>query len=165
MNIHPIRNQADHQRALTRVSTLMQLDPEPGTPESDELEVLAQLVELYEKKQFDIGQPEALDLILFAMEQQGLKNKDMVAYLGSPSRVSEVLGGKRPLTMLMIRNLHRGLGLPLLPLVMGAARPKSPPHPKASQPKSSFASRLSSSKRRAKLVMKKRQYVVKTKTV
>ncbi len=148
-----------------RISTLMELDPEPGTPESDELEVLAQLIELYEKKHFELGQPEALDLIHFAMEQQGLKNKDMVAYLGSPSRVSEVLGGRRPLTILMISKLHRGLGLPLLPLVMGAARPQRPPHPKVSKPKPSFASRLSSSKCPAKTDMKKRQYVVKTQTV
>ena len=124
MNISPIRTPEDHQRALARVSALMKLDPEPGTPKSDELEVLAQMVELYEKKRFDLGEPEPLDLIAFAMEQQGLTKKDMVPYLGSPSRVSEVLSGKRSLTLLMIYKLHTGLGLPLHPLVLGVVCPK-----------------------------------------
>jgi HTH-type transcriptional regulator/antitoxin HigA len=164
MNISPIRNQADHQRALTRISALMKLDPEPGTPDSDELEVLAQLVELYEKKHFDLGEPEPLDLIQFAMEQQGLTKKDMVAYLGSPSRVSEVLSGKRPLTLPMISKLHRGLGLPLLPLVMGAARPKKPAHPKSSGFKQPYILQVTRQKRQAKPALRVKQRRLKTQT-
>jgi HTH-type transcriptional regulator/antitoxin HigA len=164
MNIFPIRNQADHQRALTRISALMKLDPEPGTPDSDELEVLAQLVELYEKKHFDLGEPEPLDLIQFAMEQQGLTKKEMVAYLGSPSRVSEVLSGKRPLTLPMISNLHRGLGLPLLPLVMGAARPKKPTHSKPSNIKQVSILQVSRAKRPAKPTLRMKQRLLKTQT-
>ena len=121
MNIHPIRTKADHRQALARISILMALDPASRTPESDELEVLAQVVENYEKKVHDLGLPEPVDLIMFAMEQRGLTNKDMVAYLGSSSRVSEVLRGKRGLTLQMIAKLHGGLGLPVVPLVMGSA--------------------------------------------
>ena len=119
MNIHPIRTKADHTKALARISALMAQDISPGTPAADELEVLAQVVENYEKKVYDLGQPEPVDLILFAMEQRGLTRSDMVPFFGSPSRVSEVLSGKRNLTLTMIARLHRALGLPMVPLVIG----------------------------------------------
>lgn len=118
MNISPIRTQSDHRKAVGRIGALMAQDLTRGTPESDELEVLAQLVELYEKKHFPLAAADSVDLILFAMEQRGLTKKEMVPYLGSASRVSEVLGRKRPLTLEMIRKLHTGLGLPVEALVM-----------------------------------------------
>ncbi|MDZ4289576.1 MAG: helix-turn-helix domain-containing protein [Prosthecobacter sp.] len=114
-----IKTALDHKRAIARITELMDKDPRPGSEESDELIVLAQLAEIYEKKHHDIGMPDAISAIGFRMEQQGLTQKDMVPYLGSPSRVSEVLNGKRPLTVQMIRNLHSGLGIPLESLVMG----------------------------------------------
>jgi len=126
MNISPIHTKADHKKALARVSVLMASDPAPGTEESDELEVLAQIVEIYEKKHYDLGNPDPVDLIAFAMEQRGLSKKDMIPYLGSPSRVSEVLNGKRPLTLQMIRNLHFGMGLPLDSLVIGVVQTPVP---------------------------------------
>ena len=100
----------------------MMMDSAPGSPASDELEVLAQLIEAYERKHYDIGSPTPTELITFVMEQQGLTKRDMVSYLGSPSRVSEVLSGKRSLTLQMIRNLHLGMGLPLEALVMGSLK-------------------------------------------
>jgi len=125
MNIFPIHTRADHQKAMKRVSELMQLDPSPSSPESDELEVLAELIEAYEKKHHDLGSPTPAELIAFVMEQRGLTKGEMAAYLGSPSRVSEVLSGKRALTLPMIRNLHVQLGLPLEPLVLGTASKSS----------------------------------------
>jgi HTH-type transcriptional regulator / antitoxin HigA len=122
MNIFPIHTKADHRKALNRASELMMMDPAPGSPASDELEVLAQLIEGYERKHYDIGSPTPTELITFVMEQQGLTKRDMVSYLGSPSRVSEVLSGKRSLTLQMIRNLHLGMGLPLEALVMGSIK-------------------------------------------
>lgn len=122
MHIHPIRNKSDHEKSVARITALMASDPRPGTPESDELEVLAQIIEYYEKKHFDLGQPEPEDLIAFAMEQRGLTASDMVAYLGSASRVSAILRGKRRLTLPMIAKLHSGLGLPLDVLVMGTLK-------------------------------------------
>ena len=119
MNITPIRTKKDHAAATARITRLMFLDPAPGSPESDELEILAQIVENYEKQHYDLGHPDPIDLILFAMEQRELSKKDMIPLLGSASRVSEVLGRKRPLTLPMIRNLHHGLKLPLEVLILG----------------------------------------------
>ena len=105
-----IKTETDYEAALERIEELM--DTAPGTPEEDELDVLALLVETYEKKQYPIGMPEPVEAILFFMDQQGLSNADMVTYLGSPSKVSEVLNGKRGLSKTMIKNLVEGLGIP-----------------------------------------------------
>lgn len=105
-----IKTEADYEAALERIEELM--DAVPGTPEEDELDVLALLVETYEKKQYPIGMPDPVEAILFFMDQQGLTNADMVTYLGSPSKVSEVLNEKRGLSKTMIKNLVEGLGIP-----------------------------------------------------
>src|SRR6266576_7086378 len=97
---------------MNRIGELIGVDPAPGSPVADELEVLAHLVEDYEKKNHDIGLPSPLEAIRFRMEQQNLRPRDLVPYLGSASRVSEVLGGKRQLSVQMIRNLSQGLGIP-----------------------------------------------------
>src|SRR5690242_15647178 len=110
MNPKVIKTPADHKAALARIDELF--DAKPGTPEGDELELLAVLVEQFEKTAFPIGRPTPLAAIQFRMEQQGLKPKNLVPYLGSPSKVSEILNGKRPLTLAMIRRLHEGLGIP-----------------------------------------------------
>lgn len=105
-----IKTKREHQRALARIEQLM--DARPGTPAADELELLAALVELYEDKVFPIDEPDPLDAILFRMEQQGLRARDLVPYIGSRSRVSEVLSGHRGLSLKMIRNLSTRLGIP-----------------------------------------------------
>jgi HTH-type transcriptional regulator/antitoxin HigA len=111
--IKPIKTAADHQQAIARIRELMDMDPPPGSEAADELQLLAQITEIYEKEHFDIGMPDPISAITFRMEQQGLTPKDLVPYLGSPSRVSEVLNGKRPLSLAMIRSLHAGLEIPL----------------------------------------------------
>ena len=83
-----------------------------GTPESDELDVLADLVELYESKREMFGYPDPVDAIAFRMDQAGLTRRDMVPLLGSTARVAEVLSGKRAITMPMARALHQHLGIP-----------------------------------------------------
>lgn len=108
--IRPIKTNKDYASALKRIEELM--SAEAGTAEADELEVLATLIELYEKQNFPIDLPEPIDAIRFRMEQAGLTNRDLVPVLGSRSRVSEVLAGKRPLTLSMIRGLHEHLGIP-----------------------------------------------------
>jgi len=97
------------------------MDAESGTDEGDELEVLATLVEVYEEKHFPIGAADPVEAILFRMEQQDLKRKDLEAFIGSRHRVSEVLNRKRGLSLDMIRRLHAGLGIPLEALVGEAA--------------------------------------------
>ncbi len=108
--ISPIRTDADHKAALARIDALM--DAAAGTPEADELTVLAELVETYEAKRFPIELPTPIDAIKFRMEQAGLKPKDLEPYIGSRGKVSGVLSGKHPLTLPMIRALHQHLGIP-----------------------------------------------------
>jgi HTH-type transcriptional regulator/antitoxin HigA len=105
-----IKNEADYDGALTRIDELM--DADPGTPDGDELELLVTLVELYEKKVHPIGLPDPIEAIKFRMEQAGLKQKDLIPFIGSRSKVSEVLSRQRPLSIAMIRKLHEGLGIP-----------------------------------------------------
>jgi len=85
----------------------------PNTPEMDELEVLTTLVEAYEEQFYKIDAPDPIEAIKFRMEQEGLKQKDLVAIIGSKSRVSEILNRKRKLTIEMIRNLHQQLQIPV----------------------------------------------------
>ncbi len=108
--IKPIRTKADYEVALRRVGALM--DARPGTPEGDELDVLADLVEHYEDKHVPMGYPSPVAAIEFRMDQAGLTRRDLVPFIGSRAKVSEVLSGKRPLTMRMARALHEHLGIP-----------------------------------------------------
>lgn len=105
-----IKTEEDYAAALARIDEIF--DAKPGTAEGEELDLLVTLVELYEEKKFPIGLPSPLEAIQFRMEQQGLKAKDLVPYIGSASRVSELLAGKRPLSLTMIRKLVKGLGIP-----------------------------------------------------
>lgn len=114
-----IKTAKEHAAAIERISKLMEGDPASGTPAGDELEVVAHLVVDYEKKHHDIGLPDPLSAIRFRMEQQGLGARDLALYLGGRNRVSEVLAGKRALTVPMIRRLHNELGIPAEVLVQG----------------------------------------------
>lgn len=105
-----IKTEKEYEAALKRIEALM--DAAPGSSEEEELDLLALVVEKYEDQHYPIDTPDPIDAITFRMEQQGLTPKDMVKYLGSQSKVSEVLNRKRPLSLAMIRNLHRGLGIP-----------------------------------------------------
>ncbi len=105
-----IKNERDYEATLERIEALM--DAELDTPDGDELELLTTLVELYEEKQFPVGLPDPVQAIRFRMEQASLKQQDLVPYIGSRSKVSEVLNGKRALSLRMIRALNEGLGIP-----------------------------------------------------
>jgi HTH-type transcriptional regulator / antitoxin HigA len=124
--IKPIRTEKDYEAALLRIESLM--DAEAETPEADELEVLATLVELYEEKHFPIDWPDPIAAIRFRMEQAGLTARDLIPLLGSRAKVSEVLSGKRSLTLQMIRALHEHLGIPAEVLLQqpGASLPDIP---------------------------------------
>ena len=105
-----IKTEQDYQGALDRIDEIF--TAKPGTPDGDELELLSTLVELYEEKAFPIGLPTPVEAIKFRMEQQGLKPKDLISSIGSASKVSEVLSGKRSLSLSMIRKLVNELGIP-----------------------------------------------------
>ena len=115
MEIKPIKTRRDHKAALKRIEGLM--DAKSGSREEDELDILATLVWAYEEKNYSIDPPDPITAIKFCMEQQGLTRADLEPYIGTRARVSEVLTGKRALSITMIRRLHRGLQIPLESLV------------------------------------------------
>ncbi|MDR7120996.1 ImmA/IrrE family metallo-endopeptidase [Rheinheimera soli] len=110
-HIKLIKTQQDHEQALARLMALMDMDPTPGSSENDEIDVLAVLIEKYEKETFPLDKPDPIEAIKFRMDQQGLTNKDLIPYFGSAPKVSEVLSGKRTLSLNMIRKLSEGLGI------------------------------------------------------
>ena len=124
--IKPIRSDQDYEETLQRIGGLM--DAKAGTPEADELEVLATLVELYEAQHFPMDLPDPITAIRFRMEQAELSARDLVPFMGSRAKVSEVLSGKRSLTLKMIRALHEHLGIPAEVLLRqpGASLPETP---------------------------------------
>ena len=110
MTIRPIKNEDDLALALGRIDELM--DAKVNTPEADELDILSQLVELYEDKNWPIGLPSPAAAIEFRMEQSGLTQQDLEPYIGDSASVAAVLNGTRSLTLRMIRSLHQNLGIP-----------------------------------------------------
>jgi HTH-type transcriptional regulator/antitoxin HigA len=95
------------------------VDCAENSEEEELLELVSILVENYEAKYYPVEAPDPLEAIKIRMEEQGLKRKDMVDYFGSASRVSEVLNRKRPLTLEMIRKIHKGLGISAETLLAG----------------------------------------------
>lgn len=109
-NIRVIRTEDDYEIALARIEELF--EAEEGTEEEAELEVLADLISVYEERTHDIGPPDPIAALEFRMEQAGIKPRDLVPFIGSRAKVSEVLSGKRSITMTMARALYRHLGIP-----------------------------------------------------
>jgi HTH-type transcriptional regulator / antitoxin HigA len=115
MEIRPIRSQADLAATLARIEALW--DARPGTPDHDEIEVLATLVSAYENDRWPILPPDPVDAIRFHMEHNGLRPKDLAQVVGSVSRASEILNRRRSLTVEMIRAIHREWTIPLESLI------------------------------------------------
>jgi HTH-type transcriptional regulator/antitoxin HigA len=118
-----IKTRAEYEAALAHVSSLLDRDPPPGTREAEELETLAVLIHEYETRKFEIGSPDPIEAIKFRMEQQNLSQRDLMPFIGSRSKVSEVLSGRRPLTLSMMRALHTGLGIPAKVLLQESGGP------------------------------------------
>ena len=110
MDVRPIRTETDYEWALERIHELFWA--EPGTPEGDRLDVLATLVEAYEARVHPLPPPDPISAIEYHMESRGLSPRDLEPYIGSRSRVWEILKRKRPLTLNMIRRLSGALGIP-----------------------------------------------------
>jgi len=105
-----IKTEAEHQKAMAHVSTLM--DAAPGSKSEAELEVWSILIEKYEDEHFPIEAPDPISAIEFRMDQMGLSRSDLLRYIPSKSKVSEVLSRRRPLSLPMIRALREGLNIP-----------------------------------------------------
>ncbi|MBF8264756.1 MAG: helix-turn-helix domain protein [Dehalococcoidia bacterium] len=110
VKVKPIKSEADYEDALAEIEQLF--DAKPGTSEADRLEILIALVETFENQHYDIPLPDPIEAILYFLESRGLTRRELELYLGSRARVSEILNRRRPLSLEMIRRLHRNLGIP-----------------------------------------------------
>ncbi|MBI4080772.1 MAG: ImmA/IrrE family metallo-endopeptidase [Candidatus Levybacteria bacterium] len=120
--IKVIKTEKDYKEALAMVEELMNRAPEPGSEDADKLNLLATLVEDYESSIYPESLPDPIEAIKFRMEQAGLKPADLVPYIGTPGRVSEILSGKRQLTLDMVRAISAGLGIPSKVLIQKSSR-------------------------------------------
>lgn len=118
-----IKTEQQHRDAVAEIERLAADDPPMDSPEGDRLELLAKLVEDYEKQKFAFARPDPLSAIRFRMEEQGIRQKDLATILGGKNRVSEVLSGKRALTLGMVRSLSETLHIPAELLVREPATP------------------------------------------
>lgn len=109
--LKPIKSNKQHQDYLSRAYELMQLDLKPNSAESDELEVISILIEAYEKDNYPVEAPNPIDAILFRLDQMDMSRSELSSLLGSRSRTSEILKGKRKLSIGMIRKLNQHLGI------------------------------------------------------
>lgn len=112
MNVKIIKSEQDHEQAMARLSVLMSSDLTPGSKEENELELLSLVIRDYERQTVPAVKVDPIESILFRMDQMQLTRKDLVPYIGALSKVSEVLTRKRPLSLSMIRRIHRGLDIP-----------------------------------------------------
>ena len=117
MQLKILKTEKDYDKALNRIDELMELNPKLGTIESDELEILALLVEKYEELNWNIETPDPIEAIKYRMEEMNLKQKDLIPYVGNKSKVSELLNRKISLSLSMITNLASGLHLPFEVLI------------------------------------------------
>ena len=117
MEIRPIHTDDDYKDALSIVSAYFDNEPTPGTPDGDRFDVLLTLVEAYESQRFKIDLADPIEAIKFRMDQAGLSPKDLVPAIGRINRVYEILNRKRPLTLNMIRNLHKKFDIPAESLI------------------------------------------------
>lgn len=115
MKVKVIKNERQHQAALRTIQSLW--NARPGTPRGDLLELLATLVESYEERRYAILPPDPIQAIKFRMDQEGLDNSDLAKIVGGRNRASEIMHGKRCLSLQMIRNLHRKLHIPAESLI------------------------------------------------
>ena len=110
MDIKPIKGDADYERALRRVEELW--DSREGSAENDELDILTTLIEAYEREHYPIDLPDPIEAIKFRLEQTGKDSRALIGVIGQRTRVYEVMRGKRPLSLNMIRSLHKKLDIP-----------------------------------------------------
>jgi HTH-type transcriptional regulator / antitoxin HigA len=112
MELRIIKTQQQYHWYLEEARRLVARDPDPSTREGARLELLAKLIDDYEKERFKFRRPDPIEAILFRMEEQGLRQADIAAIVGGKNRASEILSRKRPLTLAMIRALNEKLGIP-----------------------------------------------------
>jgi HTH-type transcriptional regulator / antitoxin HigA len=138
MEISPIKTESDYAAAMRRIEAVC--GAAPGTPEGDELDVLATLAEAYERQHYPIDLPDPVEAIKFRLEQEGKDYRALIGVIGQRTRVYEVMRRARPLSLNMIRKLHSQLEIPAEVLIQPARKPGL---------RTSRASRPSSTRQRA----------------
>jgi HTH-type transcriptional regulator/antitoxin HigA len=118
-----IKTAAQHRQALGEIERLTEAAPAPRSPAAERLELLVKLVGDHENAQFALACPDPLAAIRSRMQQRGLRQKDLAPMLGGRNRVSEILAGKRSLTVAMIRELSRRLDIPAELLIREPVKP------------------------------------------
>src|SRR5204863_9978527 len=121
MEIKPIKTEGDYKLALSRIEELW--GSAEGTAQADDLEVLVTLTEAYEREHYPIAAPDPIEAIKFRLEQEGKDYRALVGVIGQRTRVYEVMRGDRPLSLNMIRNLHRKLEIPADILIQSEPKP------------------------------------------
>lgn len=111
-DIRALKSEADYDWALAEIERYFDREPEPGTPEAERFEVLADLIEAYEARHWAISSPDPIAALIHKMEEAGLKRADLGKLLGSRSRATEVLDRRRPLTLDMVRKLYAEWRIP-----------------------------------------------------
>jgi len=109
---HPIRTEAEYDAIVLEMDALFDRNPKRGSPDDERLKLLAMLVEAYDEVHYPVPEGTPQDAVLFELDQQGLKRADLIPVLGSKSRVSEFLNGKRRLSLNQIDALRKLLKIP-----------------------------------------------------
>jgi HTH-type transcriptional regulator/antitoxin HigA len=128
-----LKTEEEYNEACERVYLLMNSSEnaiEPNSTEGEEMELLSLLIEKYEQENYRMEAPSPIEAIKFRMEQMNLKQADVAPMFGGKTRVSEVLNGRRALTLKMITLLNRYLGIPLESLISGNKEVKLDPEKK-----------------------------------
>lgn len=115
--IRPLRSEADYDAALNEIERYFEKEPKPGTPEADRFDLLALIIEDYERRRWPIEAPDTIDAIRYRMETGGYTQSDLGRLLGSRQRASDILTKKRPLTMRMAWRLYQEWGIPAEALI------------------------------------------------
>jgi HTH-type transcriptional regulator / antitoxin HigA len=115
--IRLLRSEADYDAALKEIERYFENEPKPGTSEGDRFDLLALIIEDYERKRWPIEPPDAIDAIRYRMETGGYTQADLGRLLGSRQRASDILAGKRPITMRMAWKLHHEWAIPAEALI------------------------------------------------
>src|ERR1700674_655719 len=123
MEIRPIKTKSDYEEAMRRIEAVW--GAAPGTSQGDELDVLVTLAEAYEREHSPVDLPDPVEAIKFRLEQEGKDYRALIGIIGQRTRVYEVMRGARPLSLNMIRKLHKELEIPAEVLIQAARKPRS----------------------------------------
>jgi HTH-type transcriptional regulator/antitoxin HigA len=119
-DIRLLRSEEDYEAALAEIEIYFDKEPLPGSADGDRFDLLAMVITRYEEEHYPIEAPSPIEMIKFVMESRGLGQEDLAEVLGSRSRASEILSGKRSLSLDHIRRLHQAWGIPAEGLIGSA---------------------------------------------